>query len=674
MSSEGERNSGDWTLVGRRKGRRKDRLNVQISNTYRHLNRPGLDVSAGHRGQSRHQWWRGPREPPSSLRGQVLRNVFSLFVDGIARSVSLSELRELFEQEGKVADVYISGKKRSHTRESFGFVRFFKKYEAVKAVQQLDGVCIHGGKLKISMAKYSKGGTPMSKPMKQISNKALIQQPALRDQSRIQQSTLRDHRKYTEVLKERRIVPTSSNSQQKTSVNQVPLKLYENHVIMNRLKHAVVIEDDKLPNGELVTEVIKNSNFHATCLSALSPNKIVLFLENELNVMDALSEESCLRKKFQSVRRWTDDEGSKERLVWLDCHGIHPKCWSFGNFCLIGSKWGKTIRFENVRHEFNSLTSVRILVRTTSHKRIDECVQVQWESGSCEVWVREMVGYDGKMGDNLSFDSPFEDDPNNCDVDHILHNNEEDINVNEIHGDKTDVNGDSTERPSQQHTICALPHAKHIENMGKAVGNLMNIHSEINADGGLEIVELGMVENNGFVVGNTQENLQNGKNGSMAQENSRHANSGMVGTQHTDNAAHQTEAHVVDPFCMYHEDVNDLANVRNDFEGSDWFDPIANLEVNLCNSIPVQRLNEADRYSTDQILIMGETSSKRPRGRPKRAPKTATICPPTSSMDTESQETWHAVKMLGVSSNDDAAALSQIRKSRGILNMEHNLS
>ncbi|CAO2826293.1 unnamed protein product [Amaranthus hypochondriacus] len=198
MSSEGERNSGEWNIVGRR----KDRLQFQISNTHRHNNRPGLEVSAGHWGQSHHQWWRGPREPPPSIRGPTMSGVYSLFVDGIGRSATLAELRELFEQEGKVADVYISGKKRNHTRVSFGFVRFYRTHEAAKAVQNLDGVCIHGGKLKISMAKYYKGGLPISKPKKTV-NKPSIQQP-----------TLRDHRKYTEVLEGRRSVPTSSNPHQ----------------------------------------------------------------------------------------------------------------------------------------------------------------------------------------------------------------------------------------------------------------------------------------------------------------------------------------------------------------------------------------------------------------------------------------------------------------------------
>jgi hypothetical protein len=213
--------------------------------------------------------------------------------------------------------------------------------------------------------------------MVKIVNKPPSQPPAFRDQHLIQQPPFRDHRQFSEALEGRRRVPTSSDPHQKMTANQVPIKLFENHVIVNRLKHAIVIEDEKLPCGAKVSELINNSNLHVTCLSSLSPYKIVLFLEDELNVKEALSENSVLRTLVQNVRRWSDDECSNERLVWLECHGIHPKCWSYGNFSLIGSKWGRTVRFENVKHDFNSLTSVRILVRTKIQKCIDECVKVQ---------------------------------------------------------------------------------------------------------------------------------------------------------------------------------------------------------------------------------------------------------------------------------------------------------
>lgn len=125
-----------------------------------------------------------------------------------------------------------------------------------------------------------------------------------------------------------------------------------------------------------VTETFENLNLNVVCLSSLSPYKIIVFLEDEMDVKEALDEKSPLRNMFSAVRKWTDDEFSKERLVWIECFGLHPKCWGHENFSLIGNRWGTTVRIEHDFYGLNSLTSVRLLVRAKSHKRIDECVQV----------------------------------------------------------------------------------------------------------------------------------------------------------------------------------------------------------------------------------------------------------------------------------------------------------
>ncbi|CAO2826292.1 unnamed protein product [Amaranthus hypochondriacus] len=480
---------------------------------------------------------------------------------------------------------------------------------------------------------------------------------------------------------------------------------------------------------------------------------------------------------FESVRRWTDDECSKERLVWLECHGIHPKCWSYGNFSLIGSKWGRMIRTENVKCNFNSLTSVRLLVRTAVHKRIDECVQVQWESGSCEVWVRELVEYEGKMGEKLAYVSSFEEDPNNCDDDQGLSNNGD-----RPHGNRMEEAA-ALEQPRIQHNYNEIHMENGVEKMALCMINncsvgVENRQAEKEIDGGLtNSIGTPKISKNG--IGENE--LENGNDGFMGQENIGAAATELIETYNYDCASQQHGTQRLRPYCVSNEhgdgsydrveiisghrewdevgverervqnvtfggeeEVNEqskedennrdkieettpilalqkpdatqedigiaVENVdvhnpliertpeiktllvkgicdilicgtdvdRRVVEDTDWFDPIANLEVNVCNSISLQRLNEKDRNNTDRNLNLGEASSKRPRGRPKRVSKNPTvgnlICPATSSMDAEIQQTWHTVKMLGVSSNDDGAVLSQLRKSKRVLNMEHNPS
>ncbi|CAO2837905.1 unnamed protein product [Amaranthus hypochondriacus] len=111
------------------------------------------------RGVSRHHWWRGPRERSPPGRGGL---PFSLFVDDIPRSLSNAELRKIFQREGQVSDVYISKKVRLKKKECFGFVRYKYEQEAVKGIRKLNGLVLSGSNLAISMAKYLKGGVPMT--------------------------------------------------------------------------------------------------------------------------------------------------------------------------------------------------------------------------------------------------------------------------------------------------------------------------------------------------------------------------------------------------------------------------------------------------------------------------------------------------------------------------------
>lgn len=69
---------------------------------------------------------------------------------------------------------------------------------------------------------------------------------------------------------------------------------------------------------------------------------------------------------------------------------MHPKCWWFENFKKIGDMWGKTLKVEHDFNGVNNITAARILVQTTSKKRIETSVKVEWELSDCEIWVTEV--------------------------------------------------------------------------------------------------------------------------------------------------------------------------------------------------------------------------------------------------------------------------------------------
>ena len=58
--------------------------------------------------------------------------------------------------------VFISHKIRRFKKEAFGFVRFAALHEAKNAICHLDGLWVKGGKLRVAMARFYKGGLKLA--------------------------------------------------------------------------------------------------------------------------------------------------------------------------------------------------------------------------------------------------------------------------------------------------------------------------------------------------------------------------------------------------------------------------------------------------------------------------------------------------------------------------------
>lgn len=124
-------------------------------------------------------------------------------------------------------------------------------------------------------------------------------------------------------------------------------------------------------------------------MSSLSHSKLLLFFDNETELLKALDKTSALWKIFMEVRRWSEEEDYSERVTWIECFGIHPKCWSFENINAIGEKWGQVLHIDHDKEGVNSLTFARLMVKTKTKITIKACIKMEWEGGYCDVQVRE---------------------------------------------------------------------------------------------------------------------------------------------------------------------------------------------------------------------------------------------------------------------------------------------
>ena len=89
---------------------------------------------------------------------------------------------------------------------------------------------------------------------------------------------------------------------------------------------------------------------------------------------------------------WSEGEFFDDRLVWIDCIGIHPLCSSKENLKIIGELWGPIIHIDSKVQGVERITGTGILIRTKSQNKINNRIRILYDHGSCDVWVKEHYG------------------------------------------------------------------------------------------------------------------------------------------------------------------------------------------------------------------------------------------------------------------------------------------
>ncbi|CAO2840861.1 unnamed protein product [Amaranthus hypochondriacus] len=592
---------------------------MQRSSTVGH-NRHGFDfqnspygkntsnIRPGHRGVTRLPWGRGPREPPVLDVGHKNPAITTLFVDGLPQGISSEWLWDMFSQYGRVVDVYVSRKRRTTTVAPFGFVRFKVRKSAVEAMENLNGEFVKGKKMYVSMAKYEKGGHFGSKPARQ--------EPIQPQRTVIRRPATRDTRKYVEVVRG----VTHTVEQRRNSENRVQqstrdsitatLKVNENVSVAEHLQKAVVVEVGTRYELREAAEMVDNMELPTASLSAISPNELILFFDCEEDIEDAINGDSPLRVFGDNIHRWEEKEFHKERIVWVECTGIHPKWWSYENTVKLGQLWGQVLKVEEEVHGVNSLTAARLLLKTKIKRKFDEEVRVEWGSNCGTVYVKELPSCRCMVGMG-SRRSAYEDD--DSDDEH-----ERNVELVDAGGEKVDV-----------------------QNQMEALGVVVR-------DEERAVAELG--EDNRYEGGTMVVQGQEMESGSSLNQSTVNINSSV-------------DEWLVGPLSCPIEPLEDY-----------WFDPIATLECPLSLEAAETNARKEGGSKVSMAMVGKTPQSKRPRGRPKRSacslpdPLSVPSTPPSCSM--EALETWKTATMIDVTTHDEKEIVEELRRSKRVQVME----
>ncbi|CAO2834642.1 unnamed protein product [Amaranthus hypochondriacus] len=459
-----------------------------------------------------------------------------------------------------------------------------------------------------------------------------------------------------------RLLNAQNRRTQSSKPAQVNLNVLINPVTEKRLELAVVIMLNGCCDAKTVADKLSKSDVPIVYLASLSTSRVIIFFDNEQDLETAMEKTSPLRTLFRDVRRWSENEAYFDRLVWIECVGLHPICWGKDNFSKIGEIWGETIRVNDVYNGVCSLTSAKILVRTKHHEKIEESVKVVWETGSCFVWVREL-DYDC-LDEAMSVSSASSDDLSEQD------NFEEGAIMTTQKVEHLTINGNNTNTISE-----------HVNDEEGVELRCQQVH-HLNANGNI----------NNTVCRDIVSNMENGD--AFCEEHYNNINDEAIcGSIVVERRANEKnlgrgsnlgECTLVECSGQQQKDSNadTQQNVLEDHIQlvmrevtleTPHFDPISSVEY------PISLSNTENRIGCDSpnkaVRMAYSAPPKRLRGRPKRKvvhslPDPLFVPSTPGSREDEAVETWNTAKRVDVKSSNEGAVISALRRSKRLLIME----
>ena len=299
----------------------------------------------------------------------------------------------------------MSTKTRKNKTDCFGFVRYKSIQEAEDAMSVLHEHVVRGRKLWVSMAKYGKDGGPATNGRSQFQklheriSKAKFQQQGRFADSKFygnRNPGFRDGRRYSDVVAGVRKQVDELKKELMENMKVIPvthsINVKEDTQIAKVLERAIVAENSEVLNLHQIQSEITACKVNVSGLFYLSPTKLLLAFDCQLDAMNAVDIESPLWNVFDNLTLWSEGVLFDDRLLWIDCIGVHPLCCSKETLKTIGELWGPVIQIENKVQGIETISGARILIKTKAQNKIDNRIRLVYDHGSCDVWVKEHYG------------------------------------------------------------------------------------------------------------------------------------------------------------------------------------------------------------------------------------------------------------------------------------------
>ncbi|MED6218583.1 hypothetical protein PIB30_027921 [Stylosanthes scabra] len=283
-------------------------------------------------------------------RGDRRSGTVTVFVDNLPTNTTLAWLWKISSRMGRVADAFLSKKKRDGNKLPFAFVRFANRSEALRSVQNLDDWVVWGCRLSVSLAKYERT-----------------------------------------VVKNIRSIEGDNEGRHESEVEKCPLRDDNNVTDLGTLKL-------ELDTDEGLLEIMSRGLIGETMEPVVFEEIKEAVLKDWHTMVGVKKLGDCKTTMSLTVwrtwkKKWKKHERGTTRRYWIEVYGLPCHAWTERNMYKIREVWGKVIKLGVLPEDH--MNSFTVLNESGFGPHIQSWLNVVVEEVTYCLFVKEVAGWGG---------------------------------------------------------------------------------------------------------------------------------------------------------------------------------------------------------------------------------------------------------------------------------------
>ncbi|KAI3740607.1 hypothetical protein L2E82_31075 [Cichorium intybus] len=359
------------------------------------------------------------------------KSITSFYVSNIQQNTTVEMLRRAFQSFGKIADIYIPGRK-DRSGSYFAFVKYFGIKDAEEMARTLNRVKCGSCITKVNIARYEKN----------VVNKVAYDRDTSRPQVKSMPTHLwktKDGRSFAEV-----VGGNTAGDRHSITLRKVPAMDCDDSSLIGEvlsLQHLKDIPKLLHADGRIPCQLYYAGGLKAV-LKFSSPQAADRYLKSEHE----------WNRWFKWLKLGISDEVKFDRLAWVRLHGLPIHLRSMENIVSIMKSFGEVLEVEGNNWAISDLTTAAARILTSSKLTINEIVSCVYDSQTYKIGVVECAEawdpissyYEGSEtnsvnGENENMDLNDDDDQDESDGDVNSESWKDDIEEGEFVADSNEI-------------------------------------------------------------------------------------------------------------------------------------------------------------------------------------------------------------------------------------------